>query len=70
MTDKIRPIAMVEYSEENDERDDYHYIAYYCPICRIRTWGYEKVTACNNCGTFYDWSKMHIFDGREGTEGR
>lgn len=61
MINKIRPIARVEWSEGNDGRDAHHYIAYYCPTCKRRIWGYEKVTACDNCGTFYDWSKKaHI----------
>ena len=57
MISKIRPVAIVEYSYGNDGRDAHHYIAYYCPTCgRTIPW-YEYATACDQCGTFYDWGE-------------
>lgn len=53
---KFRPNAEVEYSNGNDGRDGHYYIAFYCPNCgREINQGYKSETACNRCGTFYDW---------------
>ena len=56
---KIRPIARAKYSDGNDGRDWHYYVAYYCPTCQKPIFHYE--TACDKCGTFFDWSKKaHI----------
>ena len=62
MVTKIRPIASVEHSEGNDGRDAHDFIAYYCPTCNRSISYYRSDTACDQCGTFYDWgeSKPYI----------
>ena len=55
--EKIRPIANVEYTEGIDGRDAHYYIEYKCPKCGRVIWGYKSKTACDQCGTFYDWGK-------------
>lgn len=53
---KIRPDTEVEYSFGNDGRDGHYYIKYSCPIChKSINHGYNSETACDECGTFYDW---------------
>ena len=62
MIRKERPIATVEYNYGNDGRDGHYYIAYKCPCClRYIPW-HKYETACDRCGTFYDWgrSEPHI----------
>lgn len=55
MIEKIRPNASVELSYGNDGRDGKYYIEYRCPKCnQIIRW-YKSDTACDKCGTFYDW---------------
>ena len=58
MINKIRPIATVEWSDGNDGRDGRFYIAYCCPKCHRMLPGYNKVNACDQCGTFFDWGKQ------------
>lgn len=54
--EKIRPIAKEEYDCGMDGRDGYYFIAYYCPSCHKRiVRGYNSDTACDKCGTFFDW---------------
>lgn len=55
MVEKFRPRTTIEHSEGNDGRDGYDYIEYWCPKCNRRIGGYRYKTACDNCGTFYDW---------------
>ena len=54
---KVKPTASIEYSYGNDGRDAHHYIAYRCPTCGISIPWYKYATACDKCGTFYDWGK-------------
>jgi len=55
---KIRPLASVAYSYGNDGRDGCYYIRFQCPTCkRTIGRGYKSETACDKCGTFYDWGK-------------
>ena len=55
MVEKIRPRAHIEWTDGNDGRDGHYFISYYCAGCgrNVR----EGVVACENCGTFHDWSK-------------
>ena len=40
----------------NDGRDAHWIIKYSCPTCgREIICGYKSKTACDECGTFYDW---------------
>ena len=55
MVKKVRPNAEVEYSYGNDGRDDYYYPSYSCPKCG--NYINENQQACEECGTFFDWSK-------------
>ena len=54
MIEKIRPTASIKYDYIYS---DYH-IEYSCPTCgrRIGDW-YGHTTACDKCGTFYDWGQ-------------
>ena len=64
MVDKIRPNASVAYSYGNDGRDDHYYVSYSCPKCGKRLVNYE--IACDECGTFFDWTHTaHIEIRRE-----
>lgn len=57
--EKIKPNAEIKFSFGNDGRDGGNYIAYSCPKCgkHIR----ENDIACDECGSFFDWSKRaHI----------
>jgi len=56
MMKKVRPNAEVKYSSGNDGRDEYYYIQYCCPVCGKNISKHE--TACDLCGTFFDWSKV------------
>ena len=53
--EKIRPRAFIQFSEGNDGRDSHYYIEYRCAGCNrcIR----KGDIACDQCGTFHDWSK-------------
>jgi hypothetical protein len=53
--EKIRPNAEVAWTEGNDGRDAHYYIEYRCPKCNRRIGYYMSSTACDKCGTFYDW---------------
>lgn len=56
MVEKIRPEISVAFSHGNDGRDAYDYVMYSCPKCyRTIVGGYKSETACDRCGTFYDW---------------
>ena len=55
MIEKIRPVATVKWSDGNDGRDGRYYIEYRCPKCGKLIHGYHRDTACDECGTFYDW---------------
>lgn len=57
MVEKIRPSASIEWSDGNDGRDGRYYIEYRCPKCNRRIRWYESDTACDQCGTFYDWGR-------------
>ena len=53
---KIRPKAELYHSEGNDGWDAYDGIRYRCPTCNRLIGPYYKYeTACDQCGTFYDW---------------
>ena len=56
MIEKVRPIAVIAHSNGNDGWDAHDYIMYRCPGCsKILQ---RKDIACDECGTFFDWSKM------------
>lgn len=55
MMEKIRPKAEVRLDFGNDGRDEHYYIKYSCPTCGQIILGYRSETACDRCGTFYDW---------------
>lgn len=52
---KVRPEikALRDYGE--DGRDSHWYIQYKCPTCGRIIRNYRADTACDQCGTFYDW---------------
>lgn len=55
MIEKIRPNTSIEWSDGNGLTGGHHYIEYRCPkFNRIIRW-YKSDTACDKCGTFYDW---------------
>ena len=52
---KIRPNVRIEWNNGNDGRDGRYEVFYYCPGCgRCIS---ECLVACDQCGTFFDWSK-------------
>lgn len=53
--EKIRPSAYIVYSDGNDGRDGKYVIRYRCPTCNRTIQRYKAETACDECGTFYDW---------------
>lgn len=55
VVNKIRPTAEVRLDFGMDGRDQHYYIHYSCPVCGQNIWGYRSKTACDRCGTFYDW---------------
>ena len=57
MIEKIRPIAKAEHNEGIDGWDAHYEVVYYCPTCKRKIGHYHAETACDQCGTFYDWSK-------------
>lgn len=58
MIEKKRPNAKIDFDFGNDGRDSKYYIQYTCPTCgRIIWYGYRSETACDQCGTFYDWGE-------------
>ena len=54
MVNKIRPEADVWIDYGMDGVLNY-YIKYSCPTCGQIILGYRSETACDRCGTFYDW---------------
>ena len=54
---KIRPRAEINHCYGNDGRDSYDTILYRCPTCNRIIGSYREETACDKCGTFYDWGK-------------
>lgn len=64
MIEKIRPSARVEHDYGMDGRSGLkRRVVYFCPKCVkfIR----ENDMACDNCGTFFDWSKKAEIEIRE-----
>lgn len=57
MVKKIKPKAAIKWNNGNDGRDGFDEIVYYCPTCRRQISYYMSDTACDECGTFYDWGK-------------
>ena len=55
LVDKIRPIAEVRFNTGIDGWDGHYYIRYKCPTCGREISTYSGSTACDRCGTFYDW---------------
>lgn len=55
MVDKIRPEAKIRLDYGVDGRNPYYYIEYSCPTCGRLIGKYRSATACDRCGTFYDW---------------
>lgn len=57
MIKKIKPVAKIEESYGDDGRAPRKvWIDYYCPTCGRYIGSWKKDTACDKCGTFYDWS--------------
>lgn len=56
MIEKIRPNAEPHFNDGNDGRDAYWCVNYTCPKCGVRIVRY--IMACDQCGTFFDWSKI------------
>ena len=56
MINKIRPEAKVVNRQSDDGWYTWHAIEYYCPECGRTIGKYMESTACDKCGTFYDWS--------------
>ncbi len=53
---KIRPVAKIVSCTDEDGFSIWDEIAYQCPICgKLIKHGYQGETACDACGTFYDW---------------
>lgn len=52
---KVRPDAKVIYDYGCDGRDGHYDIDYSCPKCKKNI--LKKDIACQECGTFFDWSK-------------
>ena len=62
---KIRPNARVYLNQGTDGRDAFYDIEYRCPKCHKIINYYKAETACDKCGTFYDWSgNPHIVTTR------
>ena len=56
MIEKIRPVARISESYGDDGRAPRSVsIDYYCPTCGRYIGSWKKDTACDKCGTFYDW---------------
>ena len=58
MVEKKRPKAEVYLNYGNDGRDAHYDIEYRCPKCNKKINYYKAETACDNCGTFYDWGNQ------------
>lgn len=64
MVEKIRPNATVEWRDGNYLLNQNYYIQYKCPECCKKI--FEGDIACDECGTFFDWSQTaHIKIVRE-----
>ena len=57
MVEKIRPNAIIVTESNDDGWRTWKAVEYHCPTCNHKIRGYMKETACDQCGTFYDWSK-------------
>ena len=56
MIEKKRPRAEPYFSHGIDGWDSHWTIKFTCPTCgRWIFRGYKSETACDQCGTFYDW---------------
>ena len=56
MIEKMRPVAKIRESYGDDGRAPRNtYIEYYCPTCGRFIGPWKNFTACDRCGTFYDW---------------
>lgn len=53
--EKIRPKVELYYNNGNDGRDGHDSIRYRCQRCNRIIRDYRAETACDQCGTFYDW---------------
>lgn len=57
--EKIKPNARMMWTNGNDGRDGHYYICYTCPKCNKPI--DEGDIACDECGTFFDWTeRAHI----------
>lgn len=54
MVKKIKPRAEIKLSEGNDGWDFRYYVKYSCPCGKGIQ---ENDIACDECGTFFDWSQ-------------
>lgn len=68
MVEKVRPRCETGWTEGNDGRDAHSTFEFYCPTCGRHIFTtqtcwldlrmvYSLPTACDECGTFFDWSK-------------
>lgn len=56
LIEKVRPEAELAIYHGSDGRDYQEYISYSCPKCyKPIHRGYRSETACDKCGTFFDW---------------
>lgn len=56
MVEKVRPIATIHESYGEDGRGPKNEtVEFYCPTCGRYIGSWKKDTACDKCGTFYDW---------------
>lgn len=55
---KVRPSARAVWSEGNDGWDARYKVGYMCPTCSNTI--NERDIACDECGTFFDWSKKAV----------
>lgn len=63
MIEKKRPKAKIAKKYNADGRGSWYEIDYFCPTCGQMIREFNCENACDNCGTFYDWSKeakIHI----------
>ena len=53
---KISPIPKIVKHSNEDGRKIWDALEYFCPTCgKLISLGYRSESACNKCGTFYDW---------------
>lgn len=55
MVEKIRPAAVPVQRSDEDGHHIWWGVSYKCPKCGNGISEHEK--ACDNCGTFFDWTK-------------